>query len=154
MYPRPFEYQRVNSVQEAIQALQGNEDAKIIAGGHSLLPVMKLRLASPSLLVDISKVAELKNVSLNGGATIGAGVTYNELLGNDQIKASYPVLHEAVARSAMSRSATAARSVEQPPTPIRLPTSRPHSWPSEPNSPLSDRTASARSPPTTSSSTC
>jgi len=97
VYPRAFEYQRANSVQEAIQALQGNEDAKIIAGGHSLLPVMKLRLASPSLLVDISKVQELKNISVNGGATIGAGVTYNDLLANDQLKASYPVLHECVA---------------------------------------------------------
>lgn len=95
MYPRAFEYQRANSVQEAVQALQGNEDAKIIAGGHSLLPVMKLRLASPSLLVDISKLAELKNVS---GGTIGAGVTYNDLLNNDQLKADYPVLHECVAK--------------------------------------------------------
>ena len=95
MYPRAFDYQQVSTVQEAISALQGNEDAKILAGGHSLLPVMKLRLASPSLLVDISKVAELKTVS---GGTIGAGVTYNTLLGNNQFKADYPVLYECVAK--------------------------------------------------------
>jgi carbon-monoxide dehydrogenase medium subunit len=55
-------------------------------------------LASPSLLVDISQLQELKQVSVNGGATIGAGVTYNDLLGNAQLKASYPVLHECIAK--------------------------------------------------------
>jgi carbon-monoxide dehydrogenase medium subunit len=98
VYPRAFEYQRANSVQDAVQALQRDPDAKIIAGGHSLLPAMKLRLASPGTLVDISKVQELKNLSVNGGATIGAGVTYNDLLKSNEIRQRYQALYEAVAR--------------------------------------------------------
>lgn len=98
MYPRPFEYQRVSSVQEAVSILQSNPEAKIIAGGHSLLPAMKLRLASPELLVDISKVQDLKQMSVNGGATIGAGVTYNDLLKSDELRQAYTALYEAVSK--------------------------------------------------------
>jgi aerobic carbon-monoxide dehydrogenase medium subunit len=97
VYPRPFEYQRPGSVQEAVQILQSDPEAKILAGGHSLLPVMKLRLASPGTLVDISKLQELKSISVNGGLTLGAGVTYNELLQNEQIKSQYAALYEAAA---------------------------------------------------------
>lgn len=98
MYPRPFEYRKAESVQEAIQLLQADPEAKIIAGGHSLLPAMKLRLASPGTLVDISKIQELKNMSVNGGATIGAGVTYNDLLKSNDIKERFTALYEAVAK--------------------------------------------------------
>jgi carbon-monoxide dehydrogenase medium subunit len=97
VYPRPFEYQRAGSVHEAIEILQADPEAKILAGGHSLLPVMKLRLASPGKLVDISKIQDLKNISINGGLTLGAGVTYNELLQNEQIKNQYAALYEAAA---------------------------------------------------------
>jgi aerobic carbon-monoxide dehydrogenase medium subunit len=97
VYPRAFEYERPGSVQEAISILQGDPEAKILAGGHSLLPVMKLRLASPGKLVDISRLSELKNISINGGLTLGAGVTYNELLANEQIKSGYAALYEAAA---------------------------------------------------------
>jgi carbon-monoxide dehydrogenase medium subunit len=97
MYPRPFEYQRAGSVQEAVALLQANPDAKIIAGGHSLLPAMKLRLASPGALVDIFDISELKSMSFDNGATIGAGVTWANLLANDNLK-QYGALHEAVAR--------------------------------------------------------
>lgn len=96
MYPAAFDYHRPGSVQEAIQLLQGNPEAKIIAGGHSLLPAMKLRLAEPGAIVDLGGISELKDISVGDGATIGAMVTYDELLKNEQIKAKYPVLHEAV----------------------------------------------------------
>lgn len=96
MYPRPFEYRSAGSVQEAIQLLQADPEAKIIAGGHSLLPAMKLRLASPGTLVDISKIQELKQMSVNGGATIGAGVTYNDLLKSDDLKERFTALYESV----------------------------------------------------------
>lgn len=96
MYPRPFEYKRVSTVQEAIDTLKDNPDAKILSGGHSLLPAMKLRLAAPEMLVDIGRIDELKHVSLNGGATIGAGVTYNAFLNNDAMK-PYTALYDAVA---------------------------------------------------------
>jgi carbon-monoxide dehydrogenase medium subunit len=85
-------------VQEAVQLLQADPEAKIIAGGHSLLPAMKLRLASPGTLVDISKIQELKSMSVNGGATIGAGVTYNDLLKSNDLKERFTALYESVAK--------------------------------------------------------
>ena len=95
MYPRAFDYKRVSTVQEAIDALKDNPDAKLLSGGHSLLPAMKLRLASPDLLVDIGRVAELRNIAVNGSATIGASVTYNDFLNNDAMK-PYTALYDAV----------------------------------------------------------
>jgi carbon-monoxide dehydrogenase medium subunit len=80
MISSSFEYQRASSVQEAIALLGKNKDAKIIAGGHSLLPAMKLRLAQPSLVIDISRIGELKGISVNdSGMTIGALTTHAEL---------------------------------------------------------------------------
>ena len=78
MIPPEFDYQRVSSVDEAISALgEGGEDAKLLAGGHSLLPLMKLRLAAPSLLIDIGGIDELRGVQrANGGWTIGALTTH------------------------------------------------------------------------------
>ena len=55
MIPAPFEYARAESIEHAIELLGGADDAKILAGGHSLLPLMKTRLAQPSLLVDIGR---------------------------------------------------------------------------------------------------
>ena len=63
MIPAEFDYHRAESVDDAIRALaEGGEDAKLLAGGHSLLPLMKLRLAAPTLLVDISGLDELRGV--------------------------------------------------------------------------------------------
>ena len=62
MIPASFEYERVGSVDEAIASLSSDQDAKILAGGHSLLPLMKLRLARPSKLVDIGRISELSYV--------------------------------------------------------------------------------------------
>jgi carbon-monoxide dehydrogenase medium subunit len=79
--PADFEYHRAGSVDDAAQALaSGGEEAKLIAGGHSLLPLMKLRLAAPSLLVDISRLDELRGVErANGGWRIGGGARHAEL---------------------------------------------------------------------------
>jgi len=76
--PPEFDYQRVGSVDEAISALgHGGEDAKLLAGGHSLLPLMKLRLAAPSLLIDIGGIGELRGFDRdNGGWRIGALTTH------------------------------------------------------------------------------
>lgn len=97
MYPAAFDYHRPGSVEEAIALLQENPEAKILAGGHSLLPAMKLRLAEPGAIVDLGSISDLKQMSLNGGATIGAMCTYDALLGSDDLKSKYPVLHEALA---------------------------------------------------------
>ncbi|HSJ52037.1 MAG TPA: FAD binding domain-containing protein, partial [Actinomycetota bacterium] len=58
MIPAPFEYARAESIDDAIRLLSEHEDAKILAGGHSLLPLMKLRLARPSMLVDVSRIGD------------------------------------------------------------------------------------------------
>ena len=77
MYSREFDYVRAHSVQEAIQLLEFNEGAKLLAGGHSLIPIMKLRQASPSMLVDIGRIAEMKGISRrNGSLRIGALTTH------------------------------------------------------------------------------
>lgn len=80
MFPSNFEYRRANSVQEAVALLGQNPDAKLIAGGHSLLPAMKLRLATPPMLIDISKINDLKGIRQSGDVwTIGALATHAEV---------------------------------------------------------------------------
>ena len=63
MFPSAFEYVRATSVAEAVSILAGDEDAKLLAGGHSLLPLMKLRLAAPSTLIDIGRISELSCIT-------------------------------------------------------------------------------------------
>ncbi len=81
MIPAAFEYRRATSLDDALQAISGG-DAKVLAGGHSLLPLMKLRLASPGTLVDIGRLTELKGVRRldDGRLAIGAMTTYAELM--------------------------------------------------------------------------
>jgi carbon-monoxide dehydrogenase medium subunit len=83
MIPLEFEYQAPATLEEAIGLLSGgDEDVKILAGGHSLIPLMKLRLAAPSLLVDIRKVPNLKGISRsNGDVRIGAMTSHSEVAG-------------------------------------------------------------------------
>jgi len=86
MIPAPFEYHLAESVEDAIAALaDGGEDAKLLAGGHSLLPLMKLRLAAPTKLVDISRLDELRGIEVNGGLRIGGGTRHAELQVRDDI---------------------------------------------------------------------
>lgn len=77
MYPPKFDYYRANSLSEAFSLLQEHSGAKVIAGGHSLLPALKLRLADPGTLIDIGRIAELKGITANGSAVrIGALTTH------------------------------------------------------------------------------
>jgi carbon-monoxide dehydrogenase medium subunit len=92
VFPNQFEYHRPSSVKDAVKLLKDNPDAKIIAGGHSLLPAMKLRLAAPSALVDLGGVRELAGISVNGGVTIGAMTTYAALRDSAELKAKLPVI--------------------------------------------------------------
>lgn len=82
MIPARFDYERVGSVEEAVSLLaEHGDDAKLLAGGHSLLPLLKLRLAFPSLLVDVGRVGELQGITDGGDElVIGAGTTHRELL--------------------------------------------------------------------------
>ena len=98
MYPAQFEYSKAGSVAEAIQILQGDPEAKIIAGGHSLLPLMKLRLARPSRVVDIGGIAGLRGISVSDGTvSIGALTTHYEISTSDEVRANCGILAEAAA---------------------------------------------------------
>lgn len=98
MFPAQLTYHRAGSVAEAVQLLSNNEGAKILAGGHSLLPLMKLRLASPAVLVDIGRIEALKGISASGGGiTIGALTTHAEIASSDLVQQHAPVLAEAAA---------------------------------------------------------
>lgn len=80
MIPAEFDYRVAGSVEEAIGLLSGNEDAKLIAGGHSLIPLMKTRLARPSMLIDVARVPGLTGVSVDGDAVvIGAMTRWHDL---------------------------------------------------------------------------
>jgi len=85
--PADFDYHRAESVDDAARTVaDGGEDAKLIAGGHSLVPLMKLRLAAPSLLVDIAGLDEIRGLERsNGGWAIGGGVRHAELQSRDDL---------------------------------------------------------------------
>lgn len=93
MIPAPFEYRRVDTVDEAIQALSDGPDAKLLAGGHSLLPLMKLRLARPSLLVDISRLQDLKYVKEDGDrVAIGALTRHHDVANSEVLQELCPIV--------------------------------------------------------------
>ncbi|MGR7024137.1 FAD binding domain-containing protein [Geodermatophilus sp. URMC 62] len=94
MIPSQFEYVRVRSVDEAVAALtEHGEDAKLLAGGHSLLPIMKLRLAIPTVLIDISGIPDLSYVRVEGDeVAIGAGTRHHELERDAVAAAAVPIL--------------------------------------------------------------
>ncbi len=99
MIPNAFAYHRATSVAEAISLLQQHGDeAKLLAGGHSLLPAMKLRLASPGVLIDINKIAELRGVVIGDKINIGALTTWAEIAQNAELASRLPVLPEAVSQ--------------------------------------------------------
>src|SRR5438477_11686623 len=95
--PAAFEYERATSVEGAIAALQRlGSEARIIAGGHSLLPMMKLRLANPEHLIDINDLDELSYVREAGDEVrIGALTRHVELLESELLAVNYPVFRDA-----------------------------------------------------------
>jgi len=97
--PASFEYVRPDSVDDAVSALAaGGEDAKVIAGGQSLIPLLRLRLAYPSVLVDLGGVGELQGVRDDGDAiVIGAMTTHDEVVKNALVAAHAPLLAAATA---------------------------------------------------------
>lgn len=99
MNPAPFEYHRARSVAEAHALLQQfGEDAKLLAGGHSLLPTMKLRLAQPAHLIDIGGIADLRYVRGDlGDVAIGALSTHHDLATDGTLRQACPLLAEVAA---------------------------------------------------------
>jgi aerobic carbon-monoxide dehydrogenase medium subunit len=93
--PTSFDYVRAKSLRDALGALAAGDGSKVIAGGHSLLPVMKFRLAQPSRLVDIAGLAELRGVSeYRRGLRIGATTTYRDLLDSALVRERFPLIAE------------------------------------------------------------
>jgi carbon-monoxide dehydrogenase medium subunit len=93
MIPAAFEYRRAGSVEEAIELLGGDEDARLLAGGHSLIPAMKLRIARPSTLVDIGRLADLRYVREDGDRiAIGALTRHAQLVADPVLARSCGVL--------------------------------------------------------------
>lgn len=97
MNPYPFAYHRATSVHDALNLLREHpDDGKLLAGGHSLLPAMKLRLAQPGHLIDISRLAELRGITRDGDTiTIGALTTHAEIEASDVLRDVCPILPEA-----------------------------------------------------------
>lgn len=96
MIPGEFHYHQASSVDDAITLLNRFEDAKFVAGGHSLLPMMKLRMAEPAHLIDLNGLSELKQIRLDGDAiAIGAMCTENELIRSELLQARCPLIVEA-----------------------------------------------------------
>ncbi|MCZ6592439.1 MAG: xanthine dehydrogenase family protein subunit M [Alphaproteobacteria bacterium] len=102
MTPGVFEYHRPNTVEEALALLgQFGEDGKVLAGGHSLVPMMKLRLAEPAHLIDINAIDGLRGIRDEGDViVIGAGTTQAEVLTSDLLAKKCPILPEAAAQIA------------------------------------------------------
>ena len=94
MIPGAFEYQRADSVDAALQfAADGGEDAKFLAGGHSLLPLMKLRLADPKILIDLSRISDLSYIRQDDGhLAIGALTRYDEIARSQLLARALPLL--------------------------------------------------------------
>ncbi|MDA2926827.1 xanthine dehydrogenase family protein subunit M [Acidobacteria bacterium AH-259-G07] len=101
MYPARFEYYRANTLQEAIHLLQQHSGAKLLAGGHSLIPIMKLRLAQPPVLIDIGRISELSGVmKTDGRLRIGSLTTHAMLAASEAVKKHCPILAEAAGQIA------------------------------------------------------
>ena len=96
MYAPSFDYYRARSVADAHQLLAAHPGAKLLAGGHSLVPLLKLRLAAPSALVDIGRIAELRGISRQGDVIrIGALTTHAELAASADLRHAAPALADA-----------------------------------------------------------
>jgi carbon-monoxide dehydrogenase medium subunit len=96
LIPRKFQYTKAQSISETLTFLQSHPEAKVLAGGMSLIPIMKLRLASPSHLVDISGLRDLSYIKKDRDAIlIGALTRHNEIRDSELIRAQLPILSDA-----------------------------------------------------------
>ncbi|MDE2817281.1 MAG: xanthine dehydrogenase family protein subunit M [Chloroflexota bacterium] len=98
MIPQAFDYYAPTSVTDALRLLrQHGDDAKLLAGGHSLLPIMKLRLSTPQCLIDLGRISDLRFISESddGSLAIGAMSTYHDIKNSALVQARVPALAEA-----------------------------------------------------------
>ena len=96
MFAPSFDYYRAGGVREALALMQKHPGAKLLAGGHTLIPLLKLRLTAPTALIDIGRIPELKGINSSGGTIrIGALTTHAELAASPVIKSECPMLCDA-----------------------------------------------------------
>jgi len=96
MFAASFEYKKAGSVSDAIQILSKDSGAKVLAGGQSLIPLLKLRLARPTVVVDIGGIQELKDITVDGGTMrVGSLTTHSEIASSHQVHESCEILAEA-----------------------------------------------------------
>ncbi len=100
MRPAPFEYYAPTTIEDALRLLEEKEGAKLLAGGQSLLALMKLRLLAPPVLIDLNRISGLRYIKegSDGWIYIGAMTLYDELEQSPIIRARYPIMHEALYR--------------------------------------------------------
>ncbi|GEL25080.1 carbon-monoxide dehydrogenase medium subunit [Pseudonocardia sulfidoxydans NBRC 16205] len=96
MKPPTFDYVRPASVAEAIDALAAHPDSKVLAGGQSLIPMMNMRLARPTALVDIGRLDELAGIEANGSLRVGATARQSTVLENEQVGRRWPLITAAL----------------------------------------------------------
>lgn len=93
MYPAPFQYSAPTTIDETVSLLaELGDEGRVLAGGQSLLPMMKLRLAAPAHLVDINGVGGLSDITVNGHLQIGALVRHADIVGNSTVEAASPLI--------------------------------------------------------------
>jgi len=101
MLLREVEYARPSSVDEAVRLLASNEGARALAGGQTLVNVMKARAASPDVLVDLGELDELRSITVSGGTLqLGAMATYTQIMASSEVDVSRPILAEVAAQIA------------------------------------------------------
>src|SRR6476661_872348 len=97
----PFDYACPSTLPEAIELLASSDDAKAIAGGQSLVPMLAFRLAQPTLLVDLRKLADLRGIRISAkGVTLGAMVRWREIEDDERLDTAHPLLKAAIAHVA------------------------------------------------------
>ena len=132
MIPAAFDYERASSIDEAVGLLtEHGDEAKLIAGGHSLLPLMKLRLATPSVLIDLGGIADLAYISDRGDQlAIGALSTHHQVATDPLVLRHLPLLAHVAAQVGILRCVTAGPSAAPSPTATPPRTCLPSSLPS------------------------
>ena len=122
MKPVPFDYQRPSNLDEACQLLAGDSNARILAGGQSLVPMLSMRLSRPSLLVDIAHIPELVKIDDTGShIEIGAMVRQAGALLSPMVQQHIPLLAKALIHVGHPRHGSAAQLAGQLPMPIHRP---------------------------------
>lgn len=101
MKPAPFDYVRPGSLEEALQALAGHPEAKVLAGGQSLVPLLSMRLAAPAVLVDINELPDLDHVNVGAdGVRVGALARHAQVLADADVARVQPLVTKALANVA------------------------------------------------------